>query len=308
MNDQTKSTSVPTPTQLVPPSVNEEQLVPQVAVNDNPLASYFRTPKIQLELPTKGKFWPEGTLELKTDGMLDVLSMTARDEIIMKSPEGLLSGSSVTETIQSCIPGIKNAHTMPSHDIDSCLIAIRIASYGHDLGITTTCPHCKEPNEHRIDLRVLLDSIPKGTIQHIHNIGDLTFEFMPYDWAFVNENNRRTYEGEKQMRSLVDAEMGDEEKRNILKSMFNKLTIESISSISLAIQKINANGQGVTNKNQITEFVNKADRDLIELIRKKITLMNDAVTYPPIELKCENAKCLKTYPKTVEFNQTTFFE
>ena len=45
------------------------------------------------------------------------------------------------DLIQSCIPNIKNAWGMPSLDIDACLIAIRIASYGEHRTITAKAPN-----------------------------------------------------------------------------------------------------------------------------------------------------------------------
>ena len=87
MTEETPKTSIPLPTDLSQTTINEP-----TRVDGNPLAQYFRHPKAQIELPTLGNFWPEGSLELKEGKYLDIMPMTARDEIMMKSPEGLLSG------------------------------------------------------------------------------------------------------------------------------------------------------------------------------------------------------------------------
>lgn len=302
MTENTSDERIPMPTDLQQTTINEP-----APVDGNPLSQYFRHPKLQTELPTGGNFWPQGTLELKEDKTLDVFPMTARDEIVMKSPEGLLSGTSVVEMIASCIPGIKDPWLMPAHDIDTILIAIRLASYDHDLDFNSTCPHCKHANQDTIDLRQLLDSIPKGQIKNVYKVDELTFEFKPYTFRFVNENNRARFEQEKLARTLVDAEMTDEEKQEYFDNMFKKLAIHNSKSLVVAIHKIiMPTGDSVTDKNQIKEFIDNTSRDMITKIRDKLTAMSQTAAMPDIGLKCSN--CEKDYNTSVEFNQSNFFE
>jgi len=307
MNDETKpieptpQSAVPTPTALIEP-----EFEPAPA---NPLESYFRVPAIQIELPSQGKFYPPGTLNYPEDGLIDVYPMTAKDEMVMKSPEGLLSGSSVSKTIQSCVPAIKDAYQMPGQDVDTILIAIRIASYEHDMEITTTCPHCNEINENNVDLRAVLDSIPKGTIENKVTIQGLDFVLKPYTWKFINENKRASFEQGQLTRQLAGAELSDEEKTAALEKMFMKLANHSVESVAIAIKSITLkNGQTVVDRDQITEFVHNASRNVAKQIRDAITLMATAVEYPPFKSTCEHDGCLKKYDVTVEFNQANFFE
>ena len=103
-------------------------------IKNNPLAKHFRQPAIYIQLTSQGKFWPENTLELPVTGKIPVYPMTARDEITLRTPDALINGTSVVEVVQSCCPNIKDAWEMPSIDVDSTLIAIRIASFGHGIG------------------------------------------------------------------------------------------------------------------------------------------------------------------------------
>jgi len=66
----------------------------------NPLKKYFRQPKIYISLPSQGKFYPDGSIEMTENGELPVYSMTAKDEMIIKTPDALLNGSSTVEVIQ----------------------------------------------------------------------------------------------------------------------------------------------------------------------------------------------------------------
>ena len=96
----------------------------------NPLRKYFRQPKVYITLPSKGKFYADGAIELPESGEFPVFAMTAKDELTMKTPDALLNGQATVDVIKSCIPAIKNPWSMPSIDLDAVLIAIRIATYG----------------------------------------------------------------------------------------------------------------------------------------------------------------------------------
>ena len=120
-------------------SMNPEQLA-QMQQNTNPLNKYLRQPEIYVKLPSNGKYWPPGSLEMPISGELPVLPMSTRDEIMVNTPDALLNGEAVVNMIQSCIPNIRNAWAMPSVDLDTVLIAIRIASYGEKMEYTSTCP------------------------------------------------------------------------------------------------------------------------------------------------------------------------
>ena len=65
----------------------------------NPLTKYFRQPKIYLRLPSKGRYYPAGSLDMPDSGELPVYAMTAKDELMFKTPDALLNGESVVEVI-----------------------------------------------------------------------------------------------------------------------------------------------------------------------------------------------------------------
>jgi hypothetical protein len=125
----------------------------------NPLSQYFRQPSIYIKLPSRGQNYPAGTLIMPANGELPVYPMTAIDEITYRTPDALFNGQATINVIQSCVPNIKDAWAIPSIDLDTILIAIRIASYGHDMEFATTCPACQDTSERTVDLRTMLDSL-----------------------------------------------------------------------------------------------------------------------------------------------------
>jgi hypothetical protein len=74
----------------------------------NPLRKYFRQPAIHLRLPSGGKFYPDGVVDLPPNGEIPIYPMTAVDEIITRTPDALFNGSAVPDILKSCVPNIKD--------------------------------------------------------------------------------------------------------------------------------------------------------------------------------------------------------
>ena len=124
---------------------------------NNPLKQYFRQPSNYIRLPSGGKYYPEEAIDFPENQEVAVYPMTARDEILLKTPDALINGQAVIEIIRSCVPNIKNPWVMPAVDLDACLIAVRMATYGDEFELDTKCPNCGEAWRFSVDLRTFLD-------------------------------------------------------------------------------------------------------------------------------------------------------
>ena len=155
----------------------------------NPLSKFFRQPAIYISFPSKGKWWGEGALEYTATEKYPVYAMTTKDEILLKTPDALLNGQGVVDVIHSCIPNIKDAWKMPSVDVDTVLIAIRIATYGKEMEFTAVCPHCGTKNEHAIDLSVMLSKITLGDWVTPLDVNGLSITLKPQSYEDYNKNN-----------------------------------------------------------------------------------------------------------------------
>ena len=159
-------------------------------MNTNPLSQYFRQPAIYIKLPSLGKYYPPGTIEMPETGDIPVLPMTAIDEITYRTPDALFSGQAVINVIQSCIPAIKNGWAIPSIDIDTILVGIRIASYGHEMDFSTTCPKCTHVADYGVDLRTVLDKITTPDYTQPIKSGDIEIYFKPMTYKNLSGHRR----------------------------------------------------------------------------------------------------------------------
>ena len=152
---------------------------PEPQHNKNPLANWYRQPKIYVRLPSKGKFYAAGSLDVSSSEEYPVYAMTAKDELMFKTPDALLSGQSTVEVIKSCMPAIIDPWQMPSIDLDFCLIAIRIATYGDNMEVGSTCPYCDAKNDYEIDLNAWLQIFNRFTFKDSIEVGPLLIHIRP---------------------------------------------------------------------------------------------------------------------------------
>jgi hypothetical protein len=191
----------------------------------NPLTKYFRQPKIYLRLPSKGRYYPAGSLDMPDSGELPVYAMTAKDELMFKTPDALLNGESVVEVIKSCVPNIKDPWKMPSIDSDAILIAIRLATYGEKMGISTMIPGTNEEREFEADLRTMLDRLAEFEyLPYVEINPEITVELRPSTYKEFTQSSIRTFEEQRIFKIINDDTIADQDKLQAFTNSFKKLT------------------------------------------------------------------------------------
>jgi hypothetical protein len=273
--------------------------------SNNPLRQYFRQPAIYVRLPSQGKFYPADAIDLPPNGELPILPMTAIDEITYRTPDALFNGSAVVSVIESCVPSIKNAWSVPSIDMDTLLIAIRVASYGHDLEFNSTCPMCNEENERTIDLRGLLDAMKTPDFGQPLAQGDLTIYFQPMTYKNLNENNQVQFEEQKILQMLPDDQVADATKVSALGEALRKITQITIKALAQSIKSIQTPGGIVNEPEYISEFLENCDRNLFNRIRDFIINSKQASEIQPVKLECPD--CKHQYEQAITLDMTSFF-
>jgi hypothetical protein len=274
----------------------------------NPLAKHFRQPAIYIKLPSNGRWYPEGAVEIPVTGEIPVYPMTARDEITMKTPDALLNGSSTVHVIESCCPNIKDAWKMPSVDLDTVLLAIRLATYGKEMDFTAICPHCQTTNEQAIDISVILSRITPVDYATPVQVPNLEIILKPQSYEDYNKNNMLNFQEQRIMQVVASTELSEEEKTAQFDSLFQKLIETGINQVGKSIAGIKLeDGTLVTNQEYIHEFLDKCDRSVWEAIKKQLDSIKDSTTYDKVTLTCVNPECSKEFVTPFVFEQTNFF-
>lgn len=273
--------------------------------NANPLRQFFRQPAIYISLPSDGLFWAPGSLDMPENRELPVYPMTAIDEITYRTPDALFNGEAVVSVIQSCIPAIRDAWKMPSVDVDSVLVAIRIASYGHELELSSLCPGCGHEHDIALDLRVVMERMRSADYNESVTTSGMEIHFQPLSYRQLTDNSLRQFEQQKVMNVIPDTDMPEEEKIKRLQAAIKQLTELTVVTLTDCIKMIKTDSAMVTEKAHITEFLRNCDSRVFTKIREHITALREQTDIKPIELSCPS--CSHQYQQPFSLDQSNFF-
>ena len=280
--------------------------------NTNPLNKYFRQAAIHIALPSGGNYPPHVVTPTAT-GEFPVMPMTAKDEIKFKTPDALMNGQGVVDVIESCMPNIKDAWQIKSHDIETILIAIRIATYGETMDLQFNVPKINEQVTHTINLPATLDQIRQDRIQNEIKLKDgLTIETRPLTYRDMTQTSLQTFQQQKMYSTVQNSEMSDEEKVKRFDESFRALTELNSKVLLKNISKITTpDGTEVSDPAQIKEFVDNANATLITELQDALAVIRVQGSVKPLKLKATEDQIKKGAPATYEvpvtFDTANFF-
>ena len=280
--------------------------------NANPLNKYFRQPAIYVSLPSGADYPPHVVTPTQT-GEIGVMPMTAKDEIRFKTPDALMNGQGVVDVIQSCVPDIKDAWQIKSYDLDTILVAIRVATYGETMEINFNVPGANESVSHSVNLPAILDDLRKTKVDANITLDDgLKITVRPLTYKDMTTASLKTFQQQKMYSAIQDSQLSEEEKAKRFDTAFKSLTDLNSSILLKNIQTITmTDGKEITDPTCIKEFVDNANATLIKEIEQKLTALRGQGAVKPLRLKATEAQIKKGAPASYEvpvtFDTSNFF-
>ena len=280
--------------------------------NANPLNKYFRQPAIYVSLPS-GTNYPPHVIAPSQTGELGVMPMTAKDEIRFKTPDALMNGQGVVDVIQSCVPDIKDAWQIKSYDLDTILVAIRVATYGETMEINFNVPGANESVSHTVNLPAILDQLRATKVDdHITLKDGLKIMVRPLTYKDMTSTSLQTFQQQKMYTAIQDSNLSDEEKAKRFNDAFKALTDLNASILLKNINSITMqDGTDITDPAHIKEFVDNANATLIKEIEQKLTELRGQGAVKPLKLKATEEQIKKGAPASYEvpvtFDTSNFF-
>ena len=282
-----------------------------VNLEENPLKKYFRQAKVYITLPSKGNYWPQGTIDMPDNGEIPVFAMTAKDELTMKTPDALLNGEATVSVVESCVPAIKNAWKMPSLDLDTILIAIRLATYGDKMDITTTVPNTDIDKSYTLDLRQVLNTLVTNNFNDVLEINAMKVHLRPLTYEEFTEASMKTFEEQRIFSLVNDDEMSDMEKIKKFNQSFKKLTELTVFTITKSVIKIEVGEDVVTNPDHIREFIENVDKNFYKELSEHLTKEKEKFSIKPLEIHSTDEEITEGAPAEwtlpIVFDQSNFF-
>lgn len=286
--------------------------VPRTSVSSgNPLQKYFRQPKLYIQLPSRGKYYNNNSLDMPPTGELPVYAMTAKDELTFKTPDALLNGQATVDVIQSCIPNIKNAWEMPSIDLDAVLIAIRIATYGENLELTTKIPVLNESRDYSLSLNPILSKLCSVTFIDSFEYNDMLVKIRPLTYREFTQTSLKTFEEQRIFRLINNNDIPEQEKLAKFSASFKKLTEINVDMMTKSVYSITVDGIEVNNPNHIQEFFNNAEKSFYSFILKHLEDQKNKFKIEPFRVITTDEDRDKGAPEEftvpITFDQSNFF-
>ena len=240
---------------------------------NNPLQQYFRQPAIYVKLPSQGQFYPPGTLN--------------------------------PSVIQSCVPNIVDAWAVPAMDLDAILVAIRIASYGHEMEFGSTCPKCQANADRGIDLRQVMDTLRAPDYTDSIRSGDMEIFFRPMTYKNLTDNSKMQYENQKIIQMMPDLDVVDEQKVNMVSDALKKITEITVKALAMSIAVVKTPTAMVTETEFIEEMLLHCDRKLFNQIRDYAVKLKSVSEMQPLHLVCD--ECNHEYDQQLTLDMSSFF-
>jgi hypothetical protein len=271
----------------------------------SPLQKYKRSPKLYIDLPSKGNFYVKGSLE-GNGTELEVYSMTASDEIKLKTPDALYTGKAIVSMIQRCVPAIKDPEGMPIIDLDYVLAAIRIASYGDTINITSQCVKCKNEDTFGIEIQSILDHFNNAKYDSEIRIDDFLLRLRPLSLKELTTVQQRTTAIQRQAVQYVEQIVDNEEKQtklNLLYDEINSLQTDVIYSIVTEITT--PDGEKEIHHQFIVDFLENGDPKFFKTVKAAYDKFNKEWAIPSSTVAC--SECETQYQIRPTLDYSNFF-
>jgi hypothetical protein len=194
-------------------------------------------------------------------------------------------------------------------DMELILAAIRVASYGEALELSTLCPCEKNVRlEYSIDLRTVIDflgSINFDSVLMLKN--GLKLKLKPLNYREISKAKIKTWEQQKIFQIVNNDTLSDEEKQKYFNDSFNKLTEITIETLTGMIESIETPEAVVNNREFIMEFINNSEREIFNEFEGRIGEIKEKISLKPMKVKCTEEGCDREFDLPISLDQSNFF-
>lgn len=275
-----------------------------MTIQNNPLKQYFRRPAIYLKLPSGGKMYAPGVVNIPESGELAVYPMTAIDEISSKTPDALYNGTAMADIIKSCIPDIKDPWAINSMDLDAILIAIKSAAGGDDMSISSECPSCKEVAEYGVNLIGILSQLKSADYEKELIINELSIKFRPLSYKEMNEAGTSQMEAQR-IFMMLEKEENEAVRAEKTQDALRFITEVTMRILSNTVTHVRTPNAFVEEKEYILDFLKNCDRETYIAIRDYNASLKAQTEIKPLKIKCIH--CQHEYDQQFTLNTSDFF-
>ena len=274
----------------------------------NPLQEYFRSIKYNIELPSGKNYYKPDVLEYTSNGEVSIMAMTATDEIGLKNPDLLTNGEAIVSVIKSCCPGVKEPKKLLSNDVEVIMMAIKHATYGDDLPVSVTCPHCNETSEYNLNISQTVSNIDHLEQEYTIELDNGLIVYLhPFYLEDTVKQVQIEYEERKAANLITNGNDDPETKARKFVSLVETIAKKNIELVASSIEKLvdPSKDLTVTEKSYIYEFIVNVDKSTYDQIDDVLSTINSIGLKRTFSVQCQ--QCGKEFDADMELNPFNFF-
>lgn len=275
--------------------------------NSNPLSGYFRMPGLSVPLPTRGRFLPKGAFNPSMTGDVSILPMKASDEMLLRSPDALMSGDAIENLLLSCVPAITTPRLISTPDLDVLLLGIRAASYGETMELEIVCPKCETENAFNCHLPSVMGSMTfiEEDDNEVRLSDEVVVRVRPYNLAIASKIASESFNQARAMQMAQETQT-DEEFQKTRNDIFAKMSAINTEAVAQSIMSVTIPEHVVTDPAHIFEWLSETNQAWVKKIEQKLEQLNKTGIDRTFDAKC--VKCEHEWKSEIEFDPASFFE
>lgn len=277
---------------------------------NNPLNQYFRIPKLYVKLPSQGAFYPDQMVETSATGEVAVYALTAMDQILLKTPDAVLNGETLLQIFRNCVPGVKDPGSLVEPDINTLMVAIRIATNGAQMEWQTVCPKCQTEHIFDVNLTHILET--QSLIEEDSQVtleDQLVVHVRPYNFRQRHMQLMNDLEHNQAVRVLEqNTEMNEEERQHQVGKLIRNITERTFDLLAQSVTSVTIvkTNQTVTDPQHITEFIKSISKAQAEVIIDQVRNLNQMGIDTESRFTCTS--CGHEWTQPLDFDPTSFFD
>lgn len=277
----------------------------------NPLEPYFRKPQVYISLPSQGRWYKPQDITLTGDNELAIYGMTARDDVLLNTPDAMLNGEALRKVIANCVPDVHNINALVTPDLEAIFVGMKLASGDGTIEINRECPKCGHDCSWDLQCQPILDR--QTLIEHQDGVvvvdQSLEIHVKPYDYQQRGIFIQREYQEERAIRQwdTLNPNSDDLVKAEVMAQAIDNISQITIKLVSASIThvKILHSGEVVTNPEFIIEWLQSAPRAQAEAIIAAVDQLNKCGPNKNIDVECPS--CNNTWQVTISYDPISFF-
>ena len=281
-------------------------------MSNNPLQKHFRRPALWIKLPTLGRWYTDGSVDMNQEQQVRIFGLNAKDDIMLNTPDALLNGHALESVIQSCVPEVRDAKKLLQPDLDAIFLGIKAATNNGRFEIERKCEECKHENNFEVQCARLIDMTTyvedSDTVIMIGS--DLRVRIKPYSYEMRTMMIQKQLEEQRVLTAVEqDQQITDDMQRaDILARSIEKLTTMTFNLVAqsiTAIEMLGPDAMVVTDSEHIAEWLTNIDKSTADAVIEAVNALNDIG--PPKETEAQCKECGHRWKEKLSFDPALFF-